>query len=706
MADQFKSIYEFGRFLLDAGERSLLRDGQPVALTPKAFDTLLVLVQNSGHVLEKDELMKAVWPDSFVEEVNLAHNISVLRKALGGKEAESRFIETVPRRGYRFIAPVKDRTREGTFTVLAERTRSTMLVEEEVLNAKLSEEFVSAERTRESIVVGEEEQTSVKSANKAESGGLIRRVVSGKYAVVIALCSILVGSTALLFYIAALQRPQRVADLRIKSIAVLPFKPLGGDNVDESLGMGLAEALISKLSSIRELIVRPVGSVVKYTGLEQDAIAAGREQRVDAVLDGTFQKDGDRIRVTPRFFSVQDGSVLWEDKFDQNFTNILSVQDAIAQRIVGVLALKLSSNEHELLSKHYTQNTDAYQLYLRGSHFWNKRTRESLMKAAECFNRAISLDPNYALAYSGLADCHSLLASDYGVPDGYVRAAQAALKAVELDDSLAEAHTSLAFLRWQGLHASPASAASDAGDYLSSIEAEFRRAIELDPNYPTARHWYSNFLVSQGRLGESLEQIERARELDPLSIRINSALGTRLYYGHRYDEAVEQLKRTIELDPESYPAPHGTLGLVYLQQQRYQLAIDEFQKARKLSGRPEYDADVSQVLIVNSYALAGRTAEARRELDKLQRRLRKNNELTSADMSIICLAMGQKDRAIQFLEKGLEKHDWDIGSMLFFDPLLDSLRSDRGFADLLRRARLETTGDRPAHAALAESANH
>lgn len=298
--------FVFGRFRLVAEECLLLLDGQAVALEPQVFKTLLTLVENSGHLCEKGWMIERIWGDTIVEQGNLTRNISVLRRVLGDE-----YIQTVPKIGYRFVGGARELSDD--------------------------EELVRAERTRETIVV-EEEDTSDKFANSAESGGLIRRVVSRKYGVVIALCSILVGITALGFYIAALQRPQQVAHLRIKSIAVLPFKPLVANSGDESLEMGVAEALITKLSRISEIIVRPIGSVSKYTHPEQDAMAAGLEQRVDAVVDGTIQKDGDRIRVTARFVRVQDGSVLWADEFDQKFTNILSVQDAISERTVGALA--------------------------------------------------------------------------------------------------------------------------------------------------------------------------------------------------------------------------------------------------------------------------------------------------------------------------------------------------------------------------------
>lgn len=325
MADESKSTFEFGRFVLDANERLLLRDGQPVALTPKALDTLLVLVQNSGHVLEKDELMKAVWPDSFVEEVNLAHNISVLRKAMGEKEAESRFIETVPRRGYRFVAPVRDGSGKGTFTVLAERTRSTMLVEEEVLNASDPAEAIVPPRRRAFVLA---------------LGGLI----------------VLAGSAAYYIWTTNKQAP---VGLQVSSIAVLPFKPLVSNSRDEVLELGLADVLITRLSENSEITVRPITAVRKYAAVDQDPSAAGRELNVDVVIDGTVHRAGEQLRITARAIRVSDGLTVWSGQFEEDMGNIFAIEDRVSAQVASSLALKLSGEEKELLAKRYTASAEA-----------------------------------------------------------------------------------------------------------------------------------------------------------------------------------------------------------------------------------------------------------------------------------------------------------------------------------------------------------
>jgi DNA-binding winged helix-turn-helix (wHTH) protein/TolB-like protein len=631
--------YEFDRYCVNTGERVLLRDGEPVPLAPKAFDILLALVEQNRHIVEKDELMKRVWPDTFVEESNLTFNVSVLRKTLVDGLNGNRFIETVPRRGYRFVASVR-----------------------RVCNGDLSEsgKIESGSRT-----VGPEvrdESASGDAPQQMKRG--VRRVWNWKIAIAFATAVSLIV-IAMLFLVSS--QPKPVDGPRIRTIAVLPFKPLVSDDHNESLEVGISDTLITRLSTAREIAVRPLSAVRKYTDPNQHPASAGRELLVDGVLDGSIQLTSERIRVTVRLTRVSDEVVLWSEKFDDNLADVFTMQDSICAKVTAALALRLNTDEKTQQAKHYTENPRAYQLYLKGRYFWNKRTREGMTKAVEYFQEAINLDPNYALAYSGLADCYSLVRN--ALIDGQARGIEAASKAVELDDSLAEAHTSLAMAWWS------------SGDKSPRVEADFRRAIELNPNYATAHHWYSNFMIGRGQI--VLEEIRRAQELDPLSGIINSSLGTALYYSHRYDEAVEQLKKTLEL---GFDSAHGILGMVYLQQRRYQQAIDEFKTKRELEAEP-----VDDVLLIYVYAVAGRTGEARRELGKLEPRLKKKNELSSADMSIVFLGFGQKDRAIRCLEEGLEARDQETAHFLILDPILDSLRSDPRFADLVRRAHLLST---------------
>jgi TolB-like protein len=335
-------VYEFGPFRVDAAQHLLFRDGVPVPLTPKAFDTLLVLVENSGRLVEKDNLMKEVWPDSFVEEGSLTRNISVLRKLLGGDSADTRYIETLPKRGYRFTVSVSQL--EGEELLVRRHAQVRIVTEEDVDEP----EEISATKKKLSL-------------------------------------------------------PEAV-----RSLAVLPFKLLGGDLADEYLGLGIADALITKLSNIRRITVRPTSAVLNFTGLTQDAASSGRQLRVDAVLEGSIQRVNERIRVTVQLVGVEESAPLWGEKFDAAFTDIFEVEDRVSEQVVTALTSKLSGEESRFLVKRYTEDTEAYRSYLQGRYFWNKRTPEGLSKAVEFFREAIGRDPDYALAYAGLADCYNI----------------------------------------------------------------------------------------------------------------------------------------------------------------------------------------------------------------------------------------------------------------------------------------------------------
>jgi DNA-binding winged helix-turn-helix (wHTH) protein/TolB-like protein len=472
MTAQTKRIYEFGPFRVDAGERVLLRDGRPEPLPPKAFDVLLMLVESSGHIVEKDELMNGVWADSFVEEGNLKVTVSMLRKALEEDAGDRQFIETVPRRGYRFVASVKELPSESTQLFVREQTTASITIEE-------SEES--------------EEQEQGKALTAAKRRSRVSLAIA---------CAAVIGLAIAGLY---LWTNRTAPGPEMKSIAVLPFKPVAADARDESLEMGIADTLITKLSNIRNLTVRPMSAVRKYSGLEQDALLAGREQRVDAVLDGSIQKVGEKVRVTVRLMSVADRRILWTSQFDERFTDIFAVQDSISKRVAETLAIRLSGEERRLLTKHYTENTEAYQLYLKGQYYWSKRTEEGIKKGIEYFQQAIEKDPRHALAYADLAGSYKS-SSYYGLfppNEAHRRSKEAVGKALEIDKTLAEAHTVLANIL-------------ESSDWnWQAAEEEFKLAIELKPNHPTAHHLYGLFLERTGRLEEAKVEMARALELDP-----------------------------------------------------------------------------------------------------------------------------------------------------------------------------------------------
>lgn len=636
-----KHLYEFGPFVLDTVERILMREGELVGLTPKAYDTLLALVEKKGRIVGKDELMNRVWPDSFVEEGNLAFNISVLRRTLAEGAEKIQFIETVPKRGYRFVASVRE-TFDNTPDVLLERQTVSHVVIER----------------RE-----EQEGPADLALLAAAPRALINRDLLSNSKVWAACALVLMIAAAVgYFRISTTTNP--------RTLAVLPFKPLAANASDEYLELGMADALITRLSNLREVIVRPTSSVLKYAG-GQDAIAAGRELGVDTVLDGSVQRSGDTIRVTVRLVRVSDGAPLWADTFDESFTNIFSVQDSISERMASALTLSISGDERKRLTKRYTDNVEAYQLYLKGRYHWSKRTEENYQKAVDYFQQAIDKDVNYALAYTGLADSYSFLSSQ-GIRsprDAFPIAETAAKKAIELDDSLAEAHTSLAYVKlyyqwdWAG------------------AEREYIRAIKLNPNYATPHHGYAYYLISTGRTEAAIAEIRKAQEIDPLSLIINTDHGEFYYFARRPDQAIEQLRKALDLDP-NFVRAHFLLARAYAQKGKCTEAIAEFQKAISI------DENGIEMLgaLGQGYASCGNKAEAQKVLGQLLE-ISKQRYISPHWLAAAYAGLGETDEAFAWLDKAFERR---FGALIYLkvNPIWDNLRSDPRFADRLQRVGL------------------
>jgi TolB-like protein/Tfp pilus assembly protein PilF len=457
-----------------------------------------------------------------------------------------------------------------------------------------------------------------------------------------------------------------------KSIAVLPFKPLLAASRDESLELGMADTLITKLGNLRQIIVRPVSAVRKYAGLEQDPVAAGREQRVDAVLDGTLQKSGERIRVTVRLLSAADGQQLWADKFEEEFTDIFSVEDSISERVAAALAVTLTGADKKQLTKRYTENAEAYQLYLKGRYYAGKYTPEGTKKAIAYFDKAIALDPNYALAYDGLAYCY--YASDwFGPPkENFAKGRALVEKALEIDPALAEAHVSLGLLvAWL--------------DYdWPRAEREFNCAFELNANYPPAHLWYGYYLMGLGNFDQSITEIKRAIELDPLSAEANTCLGIALLDGHRYDEALQQLRTTVEAEPDYWLA-HLYFARALEKKGELSAAIAELKKTMLIEGAP---AEVVSALGY-AYAVSGNKAEAEKIILQLKEQSEQSKQfyVPAYGIATIYAGLGDKERAFTYLEKEYANGAFYL-NYLKVDPEVDNLRSDPRFADLLRRVRL------------------
>src|SRR6266567_903163 len=385
MREQRKPIYAFGPFEVDTSKRLLMREGQPIPLMPKTFDTLIVLMENSDRVLDKDELIERLWPDTVVEENNLTQNISALRKALGESPNERRYIVTVPGRGYRFAASVRELSDEATNLVMQGRTRSTLVMADEHKQEELAE--------------AEGRSTARNSFSRSGRWG---------FGLALVVCGFVVALAAG-FYLWHSSKPRQPGTgAAVRSLAVLPFKSLGPESGDEYLGIGMADALITRLSNLRQVTVRPTSSVLKFGGQGQDPAEAGRELKVESVLEGSVRRSGDRIRVTVQLVSALDGSPLWADKFDEKFTDIFTVEDSISGRVTEALALRLTGEERGRLTKRYTEDTAAYQLYLKGHYYSTKRTEDGVKKSIEYFEQAIEKDPKFSLAYAGLADSYNL----------------------------------------------------------------------------------------------------------------------------------------------------------------------------------------------------------------------------------------------------------------------------------------------------------
>jgi len=461
---------------------------------------------------------------------------------------------------------------------------------------------------------------------------------------------------------------------QFESIAVLPFQNSSADPDAEYLSDGLAESLIYRLSQLPKLKVSPTSSVMRYKGKQSDVNAIASELGVSAVMTGRIAQRGDNLTISVELVDVRNNKLLWGEQYERKMAELLATQREIATEIVQKLRLKISGNNEPGLTKHYTENNEAYQLYLKGRFYWNKRTEGGMQKSLEYFQQAVERDPNFALAYSGLADAYDLLAApdaSGAMPanEAMPKAKAAALKALEIDGALAEPHVSLAHVKyyydrdWAG------------------AEREYKRAIELNPNYPTAHQWYAVFLMSAGRFDEALTEARRARELEPLSLPINMTLGWVLLTARQYDRSIEQLRKTLEMDP-NFILTHHRLGLVYEQMGKYDEAIAEFRQVRNLSaGKP-----LGVATLAHAYALSGRRAEAQKTLAELQK-ISEQHYVSPASIAIIYAALGDKDQAFAWLEKADKERD-GVLARLRVDSRFDSLRSDPRFSDLAKRVGL------------------
>jgi len=458
----------------------------------------------------------------------------------------------------------------------------------------------------------------------------------------------------------------------IDSLAVMPFVNVGADPNTEYLSDGITENLINSLSQIPKLRVVPRGRVFRYKGHETETEKIGRELNVRAVLTGRVVQRGDSLNIQTELVDVAGDSQLWGQQYNRKFSEIIPVQEEIAKEVSEKLRLRPTGEEQKRLTKRYTESPEAHQLYLKGRYLWNRRTGETVRRAAEYFQQAIEKDPSYALAWAGLADCYALYGLYEVLPpkEAAPKAKEAAIKALALDDRLAEPHAALAYVNttydwdWPG------------------AEREFKRAIELNPNYATAHYWYSNHLDATGRLDEAIEEAKRAQDVDPLSLTASTVTVLAFFLGRRYDQAIDQGRKTLEMDSNFYTA-HFFLAMVFTQVKRNEEAIEEARKAVSLS------AGALQALgtLGHAYGVSGRRAEAQKVLAELSN-LSKRRYVDPFNIALVHVGLGDKARALELLEKAYEDHAMRLLYVKVY-PQFDPLRGEPRFQDLLRRMRLE-----------------
>ncbi|HVF73345.1 MAG TPA: winged helix-turn-helix domain-containing protein [Chthoniobacterales bacterium] len=635
-------VYEFGEFQIDALKRRLQkRDGSVVPVTPRVFETLLYLVEHHGDLVERDQLMDAVWPDAVVEENNITQNVSTLRRVLGDSQGANRFIVTVPGRGYRFVAEVRPAD-----------------VVAGIADPGLERDIPVSRRPGSPI--------------PATTGRRVGPLLLTTAAVLI------VGVIGLLLWRGRIQTPSPTASASEarpaaleKSIAVLPFANLSGDADNAYFADGIKDEILARLSRVAALKVISRTSTEKYKNAPENLREIALNLGVAHILEGSVQKSGETVRVTVQLIHAPTDTHLWAETYDRKLTDIFQVETEVAQRIATALEATLTGSEARALTAKPTANVEAHEAYLKGRYFWNKRTVEGFKQATEYFSHAVALDPRYAQAWAGLSDALLFLGGESAPEQEDLRARgrTALQKALEIDESLAEAHASLGLL-----------AMNFDWDWPRA-ETEFKRAIELDPNYATAHQWYGEFLADMGRPDEGISEIRHARELDPLSVIINSDVAKVYFITRHYDEAVEQFKRTLELDP-GFAQAHGLLGLTYSAQGLHDKALEQVGKIRGWESDPMSVAWLGYI-----YGASGNKVETEQTLGRL-RDLAAHTYVSPLWMALVHAGAGEKDQAFEWFEKVFQERSVGGGVVLKANPNFDSLRADPRFADLLRRANL------------------
>ena len=638
---QPNSVVRFGTYEVSLQSGEVRKAGLRIRVQQQPMKLLEILLEHPGEVVTREELRSRVWPGESFGDFDQALNIAIgkLRSALGDSAESPRFIETLPKRGYRFIADVSVVDTDGR-------------------------------PKRQEPVAGDPPATDP--GPKIQGIGLAvapqRRLLPTRW-IIAALALVIIVSLAILSV--WVFRSRAPAPTGIRSIAVLPLENLSGDASQNYFADGMTDELITDLAQISALRVISRTSVMVYKGARKPLPQIARELNVDAVVEGTVLRSGDQVRITAQLIEASTDKHLWSQSYEGQLRDTLALQDRVARAIAEQIQINLTPREQAALKSVRVVNPEAYESYLKGRYFWNKRTADGLRVALAYFNQAAEEDPNNARAYSGLADTYALLGDwQYAVmtpKEAYPKAKTAALKALELDSSLGEAHNSLAFVL-------------DGFDWdLDSGGKEFRRAIELNPGYATAHHWYAGHLALLGQYDEAIVEMKKAESLDPLSLIINSDLAELLVLAHSYDEAIAQSRKTIEMDP-NFAMAHNQLAQAYMQKHMYDQAIAELQNAVQLSGGgPTCIANLAR-----AYGLSGKRSEAMKLLNDLKSSSTAKNSHAS-EVAAIYASLGDKDEAMNWLEKGYAER---FNPGVLIRPGFDPLRTDPRFQDLVHRVGL------------------
>jgi TolB-like protein/DNA-binding winged helix-turn-helix (wHTH) protein/Flp pilus assembly protein TadD len=625
----------FGVFEVDPRAGELTKRGLRIRLQEQPFQILAMLLEKPGELVTREELREKIWGQTVVDfDHGLNKAINKIREALGDSAENPRFVETVARRGYRFLADVIP------IDTAADRQPGPE-----------TEGLVPP--TEPQRVVPADEGAPPKQPHRAA------RVWTGVgLGVALAIAASLYG----ILYVQSPFSP------KIRSLAVLPLESLSSDASQDYFADGMTDALIADLGQISALRVISRTSTMTYKRVHRPLAEIARELNVEAVVEGTVLRSGERVRITAQLIQVPNERHLWAQSYEGDLQDTLALQNNVARAIAKQIQVTLNPQEEAALEKSKKVNAEAYEAYLKGRYFWNKRSAEGLKRAIDYFEHAIDRDPDYARAYSGLADSYALLGDwEYGIlspQEAFPKAKAAATRALALDDNLSEAHTSLAFIL-------------DLYDWgWASAEKEYKRALALNPGYATAHHWYAWHLIVTGRNNEGIAELKKAESLDPLSLIISADLADALCIAQRYDESVRQSQKTIEMDPH-FAVGHYQLGQALEQKHRHDEAIAEFRRAIELSGgNTTFESNLA-----NAYAVSGRTEEAMRIVEDLESRQSQGSS-TDASIALVYVGLGDNARAMTWLNKAYQVR---FNPSILMRPVFDPLRSDPRFQDLLNR---------------------